>query len=260
MTSSLAPVPGADHRLARWRLGRTASAVVAVGSVAALAVFSLWPSSVRTSVTTSRSQNDAAPSAAAPSPAPATPALVAVDTSSPSVAAGSATTTAGASSTPGSTPATSPVSPGTGATPGPAPATASATCPLALPSPSQSGGLQSLVSFAPAFGPFASEAFALAPAYAPLLQLFGPLVAEFAAESTNGAAVVAPVLSVLGELDTAGFDVFEPLYGPERSQVLGYETQLASVLAPYSEELAASAPGACLVDLEGLLVTAGSSS
>ena len=260
MTAPVEAALAADRPLAWWRVGRAVAAVVSVASVATLAVFSLWPSSVRTSVTTSRSQADAAPAAPPQDPVKASAASqpAVSGTSAPQVVEDAATPATGTSLTPGSELTPAPSTPGEGDSPAPGPAVSSAQCPLGLPGPSRSGGLQSLVGFAPAFGPFASEAFAMAPAYAPLLQLFGPLVAEFAAESANGSAVVQPVLTVLGELDTAGFDVFEPFYGPRRSQVLGYETQLATALAPYSEELASSAPGACLVDLEGMLVSAGS--
>lgn len=95
----------------------------------------------------------------------------------------------------------------------------------------------------------------MAPAYAPLLQLFGPVIAEFAAQSGQGSAVSQPLLAALQSLDTAGFDLLQPLYGPEREQMLGYEAQFAAAVAPYSEQLAGSAAGACLVDLEGMLVS-----
>jgi hypothetical protein len=128
-------------------------------------------------------------------------------------------------------------------------------CPLGLAPASNTGGLQSLVVFAPAFGPWSSEGFALAPAYAPLLQLFGPVIAQLAAQSPQAAPVLDPVLTTLETLATQGYTTVSPLYGPYREQMLGAETQLASALAPYSEQLANSAAGSCLVDLESLLVS-----
>lgn len=110
--------------------------------------------------------------------------------------------------------------------------------------------MQSLVSFAPAFGPFASEAFALAPAYAPVLQLFGPVISKLVAESPQAAPVLDPLLATLQTLSTTGYATLAPLYAPYRPQFLGLETQIATALAPYSEQLAGSQAGACLVDLE----------
>jgi hypothetical protein len=94
----------------------------------------------------------------------------------------------------------------------------------------------------------------MAPAYQPILQLFGPLVAEFASESTGAEPTYGPLLSVMEELDQAGYNFLSPLYGPHRQQVLTAETQLATILAPYSSSLPNTAAGSCLIDLEGVLV------
>ncbi|HZU78745.1 MAG TPA: hypothetical protein VE991_02415 [Acidimicrobiales bacterium] len=246
MSTTAEPSPGVGVGL---RVGRAVSAAVVVGSLVTLAVFSLWPSSVRTAARRSlppvapTSTPAVAPLAAAPATAPSGP--------SPVTAASGGAQTPAALPIPAPVVVDGPVVPPTT----PPPATAHAVCPAGLPAPATSGGLQSLIGFAPAFGPFSSEAFAMAPAYAPLLQLFGPVIAEFAAQSGQGSAVSQPLLAALQSLDTAGFNLLQPLYGPEREQMLGYEAQFAAALAPYSEQLAGSAAGACLVDLEGMLVS-----
>jgi hypothetical protein len=232
---------------------RIASAAVVVAALGVLGAFALWPASVTTRVThhpaasaggsgAAASEPTQAPSGVATSPVPAQ--LAASSGGSPAVA------TSGASaSTP---PAESGSAAGSGG--GTPPATVAPPCPLGLPPATNSGGLQSLVAFAPAFGPWSSEGFALAPAYAPLLQLFGPVIEELAAQSPQGAPVLDPLLTTLQSLSTQGYGALSPLYGPDREQVLSAETQLAAALAPYSEQLANSAAGSCLVDLESLVV------
>jgi hypothetical protein len=130
---------------------------------------------------------------------------------------------------------------------------------VGLPVATGTGGLQSLVGFAPAFGPWSSEAFAMAPAYAPLLQLVGPVIGALAAQSPQAAPVLTPLLNAVQSLSTQGYNALAPAYGPYRNQMLTEETMLASALAPYSEQLANSAAGTCLVDLESLLVTSAHS-
>lgn len=129
-------------------------------------------------------------------------------------------------------------------------------CPIKLSDSPQSGGLQSLVPFAPAFGPFSAEAFALASAYQPELQLLGPILAQYPGIEPAVAPIMTPLVSSLGALLTRGLDVIAPLYGPYRTQFLEAETKLAAALAPYSQALAYNELGGCIVELQSALLTA----
>lgn len=129
-----------------------------------------------------------------------------------------------------------------------------AACPITITKNNASGGLQSLVQFAPAFGAFTPEAFAAASAYQPALELVGPLLAQYPRLApvigpyANQFVTQAAVLTnLLGE-------VLNPLYGPYKNQVVTAETKLAAALAPYSEDLAYSPLGGCVVQLENALV------
>ncbi|KRC53389.1 MULTISPECIES: hypothetical protein [unclassified Nocardioides] len=129
-------------------------------------------------------------------------------------------------------------------------------CPIRLSEHPQSGGLQSLVPFAPAFGPFSAEAFALASAYQPELQLLGPILAQYPGIEPAVEPILTPLVSTLGTLLTRGLDVINPLYGPYRTRFLEAETKLAAALAPYSQALAHNALGGCIVELQSALLTA----
>jgi hypothetical protein len=59
-------------------------------------------------------------------------------------------------------------------------------------------------------------------------------------------------------LENEGYSVLSPLYGPNRSQLLDAETQLAAALAPVAEAGADNQATSCLVDIEAALVPATS--
>ncbi|MGN6722482.1 MAG: hypothetical protein ACTHJM_07710 [Marmoricola sp.] len=131
-----------------------------------------------------------------------------------------------------------------------------AACPIKLQKPTQQGGLQSLISLAPAFGPFSAEAFAAASAYQPLLQLIGPILAQYPSLEPTLAPVVTPLVTSFASGSNALFALLNPLYAPYRTQVLQQESKLAAYFAPYAEKLANSPLGGCIVDLEAGLVSA----
>lgn len=146
------------------------------------------------------------------------------------------------------------------APPSPAPASpvsAQQPCPIPLKAPAQTGGLQSLIDFAPAFGPFSAEAFAAASAYQPMLQLLGPILAQYPALAPKLSPVIDPLIQLSGQGLTVVYGLIEPLYAPYRQQVLQAETRLAAALAPYAQQLANSPLGGCIVGLEAALVSAG---
>ena len=151
-----------------------------------------------------------------------------------------------------------PVTTSPSATPQPTPSTPPtptlANCPLPLKPPEQSGGLQSLIDFAPAFGPFSAEAFAAASAYQPMLELLGPILAQYPTIGAHIQPELTAFLAPWGHLLDAVFSVLQPAYEPHREQVLSAETALATSLAPYAEKLSTSPLGGCLVDLEAALV------
>lgn len=130
-----------------------------------------------------------------------------------------------------------------------------AACPITITKRTPpNGGLQSLISFAPAFGDFSAEAFASAAAYQPLLQLLGPILAQYPAMASRIARWVDPLVNALHDAANVLYALLGPLYSPYRSQILHAETKLAAALAPYSEKLAESALGGCVVQLETALV------
>lgn len=164
-----------------------------------------------------------------------------------------------------STPAPVPAAPTTGParpTPTPTgtptvpeePAVRIARCPIEIKEPESNGGLQSLVDFAPAFGPFSAEAFAAASAYQPLLQVIGPVLAQYPKYADQLQPALAPLLGAWQQALDSGFALLGPLYAPYRTQVLEAESKLAAALAPYSKELAASPLAGCLVELQDALL------
>jgi hypothetical protein len=129
-----------------------------------------------------------------------------------------------------------------------------ATCPIPLDEPAHTGGLQSLIDFAPAFGPFSAEAFAAAAAYQPALQLIGPILAQYPKLAPTLKPALRPFLDQWQKLLTLVDGLIAPFYAPMRPQLLEAETKLAAYFAPYAEKLVDSPLGACIVDLEAALV------
>lgn len=127
-------------------------------------------------------------------------------------------------------------------------------CPIPLAKPTRLGGLQTLIGFAPAFGPFKDEAFAAASAYQPVLQLLGPILAKYPEIAPKIEPAMAPFLDAFAGLLDQGYTLLAPLYGPYRQQVLTAESKLADALAPYSQKLVTSPLGGCVIDLEAALV------
>lgn len=116
------------------------------------------------------------------------------------------------------------------------------------------GGLQSLIPFAPAFGPFSAEAFAAAAVYQPALQLIGPLLSQYPKLAPVLEPALTPLLDAFGSGATSLFDLISPLYAPYRTQVLEAEGKLAAALAPFSRQLAGSALGGCVIELQNALL------
>ncbi|HWF14593.1 MAG TPA: hypothetical protein VG244_00285 [Acidimicrobiales bacterium] len=258
---------------ARWRVTRLASGVVTVGAVTALAAFAVSGGgtvTVRTTVTkhttvVKEKSVAATPastpvSSAATSPflvAPTDPVTSAATALVPGVTTPPATATASAALAPVTTAATAPSAPsvpgGTGT------ASDLPSCPYPLAAPADPGGLQSLIPFAPLFGPFSSEAFALAPLFQPFLQTVGPFLVAFANAYGAVAPALAPLVTQLENFENEGFNLLSPLYTADRSKFLAAESQLANALAPLATALAINPPTSCLVDVEALLTEAGGS-
>jgi len=164
--------------------------------------------------------------------------------------------TSATSTTPGTT--STPPAPSTTATTATVPsvtANALPACPLGLSAPANSGGLQSLIGFAPVFGPFSAEAFASAAAFQPVLELIGPFLVAFANAYAPYSASFAPLLNTIETLENVGFTtLIEPVFSATyQTQLLTAETQLATALAPGASALLDNPASSCLVDIEGLL-------
>jgi hypothetical protein len=135
-------------------------------------------------------------------------------------------------------------------------APAGVPCPqLGLLAPDEVGGLQSLISLVPLFGPFSPEAFALMPAFQPGFEALGPLFPVFEKGLDAAAPLLGVVTPVVQQLGQAGFGFLAPLYGPVRGDVLTAEKQLAAQLEPVIRQLATAPGSECLVALEGVLAS-----
>lgn len=239
----------------RLRWARSGVIALIALDLLALAAFSVHETRVTVKTVTPVAQTQQA----APAPGNALPSGIPATSTAPppsAVVAFDSTPTTSAPVAPISKPSTTgkkptkPTTPSGGDTFGPA------DCPIPLQKPTQQGGLQSLISFAPAFGPFSAEAFAAASAYQPLLQLIGPILAQYPSMAPTLAPVLTPLVTSFATGSNALFTLVSPLYGPYRTQILQQETALAAYFAPYSEKLANSPLGGCIVDLEAGLVAA----
>lgn len=245
------------HRLAgRLRFLRPALFAVLVLDVIVLGAFAVRVQSVTRTVTipgaaaqTSAPLAPVAPTSAAEPVAPVAPAV-------PVALAPSGSATAPATPVTDEPTPTLPPTPTPTASPtaGDGGGVTVAKCPIALKEPARSGGLQTLIAYAPAFGPFRDEAFAAASAYQPLLQLLGPILAQYPQIAPKIEPALAPFLTAFAGLLDQGYTLLAPLYAPHREAVLDAESKLAAALAPYSQKLATSALGGCVVDLEAALV------
>ncbi len=252
-----------DTATSRLRGTRLASAVTALLAAALLAVFAMEGGGAVTKHTRVErvqvAQKTTTPAAATPQgaveptaqlPAQATGLATSPRVSAPTVVTAAAVTTTGSPTPSTTTPATG--APTSALVPSDLPA-----CPLGLKSPANPGGLQSLIPFAPFFGPFSSEAFAAAPLFQPFLQAIGPFLVAFAAQYQTAAPSLAPLVAQLESLENEGFTVLSPLYGPYRAQVLAAESSLATALAPFTKAVALNQGTSCLVDIEATLTAAG---
>jgi hypothetical protein len=270
---------GPSKRFRRLPAVRNVSAAVTVLAVAALGAFAASDAATETTHTVTKhttvvklteapkSQQPGQPAASETSTAagPLVPAALLTagslaPTSDPSTVAtvGSAVPTASPPATPA---ATSPPTTTTPTTTTPSPTDLPA-CPLPLsePTPTQQGGLASLVGLSPLFGPYSSEAFAAAPLFQPLLQAFGPFLVTFANGYTATDPSLVPLTSQVESLENSSFTAISPFYGPYRNQFLTAETDLATALAPLAKAAAANAATSCLVDIEGVLTSAAPAS
>ena len=204
----------------------------------------------------------ASPRSAAGAATPATPGSAAalgnalVGTAAPVAGtnSGAPVLAAAASANPGNSTTPTIPPPATNPTPMPTPTPDELpACPLGLAAPANPGGLQSLIGFAPFFGPVSSEAFAAAPLFQPLLQAIGPFLVAMANAYAPYAPSLAPLVNALEAAENQGFNVLAPLYGPYRNQFLSSEAALATALAPIVEAGVSNAATSCLVDIEAAL-------
>lgn len=230
------------------------------GLIALIAVdlIALGAFAVRVETVTTTTSTPATPVVVAGQPTGPVPQLPVVPPALPAVdLGGSGVELPAATPTPSTTPTPTPApteEPTTGPTdPGPD-AVRIARCPIPIKEPTTSGGLQTLIGFAPAFGPFKAEAFAAAAAYQPLLQLLGPILAKYPEIAPKIEPAMKPFLGAFAGLLDQVFALVEPLYGPYRQQILEAEGELAAALAPITQELAASPLGGCIVELQAALV------
>jgi hypothetical protein len=246
------------------RTARTIVAAVIGLDLLAMAVLSVHKSTA-TRTTTIPLAAPAPPAATTPAPVAATPSA---PIAAPVIAAPPPPVPAVPIAAHSSEPAPGPVrhvrtpSPPPSSSPPPSPPPSgppvkpAAACPLPLQPPAETGGLQSLIGMVPAFGPFSAEAFAMAPAYAPLLDLMGPILAKYPDLQAQAQPLLGPLFNAMGMFANAGFDILKPLYEPYRQKMLAAEAKFAAAIAPFAEKAAGSPMGTCLIDLEGALIAA----
>jgi hypothetical protein len=270
-SAAVAPAAPPAPRTRRLRLVRVISALLTVISVVALGLMTWGGTGTVTKHTTvikrvaatakssplpaSKEPTTSAPaSATSPSglidPTPLTSTALGAPTDPPIATA--ANVTAPSAGTATTTTPTAPTPAGSAA-----PTPALPACPFPLPTPAQTGGLESLISLSPLFGPFSAEAFASAAAFQPVLELFGPFLVEFASLYATAEPSLAPLVSQLEALENDGFALISPYYLTYRTQFLTAETTLASALAPFAQTLVSNPAASCLVDVEGILTSAG---
>jgi hypothetical protein len=226
-------------------------AIVAL-DVIALALFAVRVDTVTKTTTTPTAQVvSTAPALPATDPVPLPPLL---PPAPPLLVVGGGTPVTVPVDEPTKAPPTPPTTP---AEPQPTPGGPSARiarCPIPINEPTTSGGLQSLISLAPAFGPFKDEAFAAASAYQPLLQLLGPILAKYPEIAPKLEPAMTPFIQAFGGLLDQGFALISPFYSPHRQAVLEAEGKLAAALAPFTQALASSPLGGCVVELQAALL------
>jgi hypothetical protein len=230
------------------RAGLTALIVLDLLAVAAFAVR-------RTTVTvrTTRPAASSSPTDVSAAPPSSAPSTVAPSAPAVAIAAGGGSGSSAVPTSDGHGTSTAPAPPPKSGIP-PVRIAAIGKCPVKISTPDQIGGVQSLVAFAPAFGPFSAEAFAAASAYQPELELLGPILAQYPKAAPVLDPLLAPVLGLFAQGSTTLFGVLAPFYAPHRTEVLSAETQLAAALAPYSAKLAGTPMAGCVVELEAALV------
>jgi len=118
------------------------------------------------------------------------------------------------------------------------------------PGPDQQGGLSSLISVAPAAGPFMSEAFALGSVYQPIMSLAGPLLAEVQPVIAANMSWISPLIDKAQGVGAVVLQAILPFYGPYRQQFLGAEGALAAQLTPILQSWASSDAAVCFVAWE----------
>lgn len=251
---------GMSPTTSRFKLVRTLSAVITLASVGVLSLVvaesggTVSKHTVVTRHVVHSRVKEALPATPAPSLTPGTtPVATAAPATTPTVT--TPVVTAPASTTPATTPTpTAPSPTTTGTTIPDVTAAALPACPLGLSSPKNLGGLESLIGFAPVFGPFSAEAFASAAAFQPVLELIGPFLVAFANAYAPYSAAFAPLLNTIESLENTGYAaLIEPLSAAYQTQLLTAETQLATALAPGASALLDNPASSCLVDIEGLL-------
>jgi hypothetical protein len=232
---------------------KLAIAKAVIGSVVVLDLITLGAFGIHSTTTTTTTVAAAAPPASvAPTVPSATPPAVVPDGSGLPLGATDLAANTQAIASGGKT--TTPPKDDTDTDTPPPDDFVAAKCPIDLPEPAHDGGLQSLITFAPAFGPFKDEAFAAAAAYQPLLQLLGPILAQYPKFAPAIEPALDPLLGAFAGVLDQGFTLLGPYYTPYRQQILKAESDLAAALAPYSQKLAASPLAGCLLDLEAALV------
>jgi hypothetical protein len=235
------------------RVVRTALTALVVLDLLAVAAFAVHRTTVTTRTTrpvaSSQPSSGSSTQSALPPVTVGSQPLTATGVTVPAVSSSSSGPSGGDTSIP---PTTSVTPPAIGVPP--VQVAAIGKCPIKLATPAELGGVQSLVAFAPAFGPFSAEAFAAAAAYQPELELLGPILAEYPKFAPVIGPALAPLLALFATGSNSLFGVISPFYTPHRTAVLSAETKLGAALAPLSAKLAGTPLAGCVVDVEAALV------
>lgn len=141
-------------------------------------------------------------------------------------------------------------------TDGPTPsAMVALSCPLPLAPSTVPGGLASLTTLLPLFGPFSAEAFAGVSLFQPFFPLVAPLLNLLQRLLTPLQPLIDRAVPIVQLIENAGYQTLLPAYGPFRAGFLEFVKNFANSLQPLVQQVAAVPGSGCLPALQNALLS-----
>jgi hypothetical protein len=129
------------------------------------------------------------------------------------------------------------------------------SCPLPLAPSTVPGGLASLTTVLPLFGPFSAEAFAAVPLFQPFFPLVAPLLNLLQRLLAPMQPLIDGAVPIVQLVENAGYETLLPAYGPFRAGFLDFAKSLANSLQPLVQQVAAVPGSGCLPALQNALLS-----